>query len=76
MHPDNQRAASAAKLEPGDLLTDVEAAAILGATVQTLRNWRWRGVGPRWRKIGQRMVRYHVADLAAFVADGGSECAA
>lgn len=61
----------AAKLEPGDLVDDHEAAAILGATVQTLRNWRWRGTGPRFRKVGARMVRYHRADLAAFI-DAGS----
>lgn len=56
-----------AKLEPGDLITETEAAAILGARVQTLRNWRWRGCGPRWRRVGQRLVRYHRADLAAFI---------
>jgi len=68
---------AAAKLEPGDLVDDKEAAAILGATVQTLRNWRWKGAGPRYRKIGQRLVRYHRADLAAFIEAGnGSERAA
>lgn len=62
---------TAAKLSPGDLVDEREAAAILGAQVQTLRNWRWRNTGPRWRKVGQRLVRYHVADLAAFI-DAGS----
>lgn len=58
----------AAKLEPGDLVGEHEAAAILGCAVQTLRNYRWRGDrGPRFRKVGQRMVRYHRADLAAFI---------
>ena len=61
----------AAKLSPGDLVTEREAAAILGAQVQTLRNWRWRNTGPRWRKVGARLVRYHRADLAAFI-DAGS----
>lgn len=66
-----------APLLPGDLLTETEAAAILGAQVQTLRNWRWKGIGPRARKIGQRLVRYHRADLAAFVEAGsGAERAA
>lgn len=55
-------------LQPGDLVTETEAAAILGARVQTLRNWRWRGEGPRYRKIGSRLVRYHRADLATFIA--------
>jgi predicted DNA-binding transcriptional regulator AlpA len=57
---------------PGDLVSDTEAAAILGAQVRTLRNWRWRGTGPRYRKIGQRLVRYHRADLAAFIAGDAS----
>jgi hypothetical protein len=56
-------------LVPGDLLTEKEAAAILGARVQTLRNWRWRGEGPRFHKIGLRLVRYHRADLAAFIGE-------
>jgi len=59
-------------LAPGDLVDEKEAAAILGAHVQTLRNWRWRGEGPRFRKIGLRLVRYHRADLADFIA-GTSE---
>lgn len=54
-------------LSPGDLVDEREAAAILSASVQTLRNWRWRGGGPRWHKIGLRLVRYHRAELAAFI---------
>ena len=54
-------------LAPGDLLDEREAAAILSASVQTLRNWRWRREGPRFRKIGARMVRYARADLLAFI---------
>jgi predicted DNA-binding transcriptional regulator AlpA len=57
----------AATLAPGDLLDEREAAAILGASVQTLRNWRWRREGPRFRKIGLRLVRYARADLLAFI---------
>lgn len=67
----------AAKLEPGDLVTEREAAAILGVAIQTLRNWRWRGTGVRARKVGARLVRYHRADLAAFIAgDAGEDAAA
>lgn len=68
MHPRNNPAPpNAAPLQPGDLVDEREAAAILSASVQTLRNWRWAGKGPRVRKIGLRLVRYHKADLAAFV---------
>jgi hypothetical protein len=38
----------------------------LGVSVETLRTWRKRGVGPRYRKLG-RCVRYSLADLDAFV---------
>lgn len=55
-----------AKLEPGDLVDEREAAAILSTAVRTLRNWRALRKGPRYRKIGARLVRYHVADLAEF----------
>lgn len=66
---------SAAPLQPGDLLDENEAAAILGAQVQTLRNWRWKGIGPRAIRIGQRMIRYRRDDLLAFI-EAGSERAA
>lgn len=57
----------AAKLEPGDLVDEREAAATLGVATHTLQNWRWKGIGPRARKVGARLVRYHRADLAAFI---------
>lgn len=63
-------------LSPGDLVDEREAAAILGASVQTLRNWRWAHKGPRVRKIGARLVRYHRADLTAFIEAGESGKAA
>ena len=56
----------AAKIEPGDLLTEREAAGTLNCAIRTLRNWRALRKGPRYRKIGARLVRYHVADLAEF----------
>lgn len=71
MQPEYHAKPPAAKLEPGDLVTETEAAAILGCAVQTLRNYRWRGLPPRFHKVGLRMVRYKRADLAAFI-DGGS----
>ena len=60
-------------LQPGDLLTQKDAAEILGVNTHTLENWRWRGIGPRARKIGQRLVRYHRADLAAFIEAGDAD---
>lgn len=59
---------NAANLQAGDLVDEREAAAILCVEVRTLRNWRALHKGPRYRKIGERMVRYHRSDLAAFIA--------
>lgn len=58
--------APAAKLEPGDLVDERHAAETLGVSAKTLQNWRALRKGPRYRKIGARLVRYHVADLADF----------
>ena len=58
---------SAAPLQPGDLVDEREAAAILSISVQTLRNWRWKHCGPKVKTIGIRMVRYYRTDLAAFI---------
>ena len=57
-------------LQPGDLVDEKEAATILGVSRQTLANWRWRNEGPRARKVGARLVRYHRADLLAFIERG------
>lgn len=61
---------STAPLNPADLLDETEASATLSVAVQTLRNWRWKGEGPRYLKIGKRTVRYRRADLDAFVEAG------
>lgn len=57
---------------PDDLLNELEAAAMLRASLSVLRNWRWQRIGPRYHKLGQRMVRYRRSDLAAFVEAGAS----
>ena len=43
-----------------------EAATRLGVKRSTLNNWRWRGVGPSFVKIGNR-VRYRTCDLATYL---------
>lgn len=58
-------------INQGDLLTEQEAAVALNCAVRTLRNWRALRKGPRFRKIGERIVRYHRSDLEAFI-DGGA----
>ncbi len=50
-------------------LGEREAAALLGLSVKTLRQWRWRGVGPDYLKLGDgrgAAVRYEVAALEAY----------
>jgi hypothetical protein len=52
-----------------------DAAVVLGSTVGTLQTWRWMGVGPRYRKIGRRVV-YALGDLTAWKAAGEAELVA
>ena len=43
-------------------LTDVEVAARLGVSGFTVRSWRFKGIGPRFLKMG-RAVRYRPQDV-------------
>jgi transposase len=48
------------------LITEREAAAMIGLSIQTLRHWRVRRVGPAYLKFGrgrQGPVRYALEDL-------------
>lgn len=49
-----------------DLLTTFEAARLLGISPGTLANWRSKGRGPVFVKLGAA-VRYWQRDLAEFV---------
>ena len=51
------------------LITEVEAADLLGLSVKTLRRWRWAGHPPRFIKLGGA-VRYDMEDLRAFMESG------
>ena len=48
------------------IVSPEKAAALLGIEVGTLANWRYRGVGPRFLRLGGR-VRYRLADLADYL---------
>lgn len=51
-------------------LSEKEAAAYLGpVSVRTLQDWRTKGTGPTYSKLGKR-VAYSTADLDAFLAHG------
>lgn len=68
MHHDNPSSPPPPPPAPGDFVTATEAARILGVSPKTVDNWRWKGQGPRYHKIGRRLVRYYRADLAKFAA--------
>lgn len=49
-------------------LSEKEAAEYLGpVAVRTLQDWRTRGIGPAYSKLGKR-IAYAVADLDAFLS--------
>jgi hypothetical protein len=52
----------------GAALPERQAAQILGVSTKTLRNWRWRRVGPPFVKYSQRggPVRYILGELIAW----------
>lgn len=53
--------------KPSPWFDPEQAAAYLGCTAGTLKTWRCRGQGPNYNLIQDRLVRYHVDDLDAFV---------
>lgn len=55
------------KLPVSDLLTPDEAAELLRTRSRTLERWRHTGTGPRFAKIGRRVV-YPRAALDSWVA--------
>lgn len=52
----------------GELLRPQEAASFLCVAVQTLARWRCEGQGPRFVKVGRRLVAYRRDDLEAWLA--------
>jgi len=49
------------------LLIEQDVANHIGVSIQTLRKWRYDGIGPRHIKIG-RTIRYRQEDIDAFFA--------
>lgn len=50
-----------------ELLSSQEVEALYGLNSGTLRNWRYKGVGPKFSQIGQ-LVFYKHQDLQNFIA--------
>lgn len=55
-----------ADLVDEELLKTAEAARMMGITKQTLDQWRYRGIGPRYLKVGSN-VRYRPSDVLAWL---------
>lgn len=49
-------------------LTQIEVARRWRMSARTLERWRWLGEGPRFLKIGGRVI-YRLADIEAFEAE-------
>jgi hypothetical protein len=48
-------------------LTEAEAAALLRATIRTLRSLRRKSSGPKYIRVGRRII-YRLADVEAWQA--------
>ncbi len=48
-------------------LTSKQAARYIGISESALRLWRTDGVGPRYFKAGEKLIRYRRADLDAWI---------
>ena len=53
-----------------DLLDEKQLSRELNISVRTLRNWRSKGEGPSFVKLGKRTVRYRRSAKDEFVAEG------
>lgn len=56
------------------LATPIEVAAYLAVPEPTLKQWRRRGVGPRYKKCGQ-LVRYDWADVQEWLSENSHDAA-
>jgi len=52
--------------EAEGLKASAEVAAFLGKPVRTLDQWAWRGIGPKFYKVGN-VRRYRMSDVEAWL---------
>ncbi len=62
--PADPVAAPSAKM----VCTPRDVADMLGVSVKTLSDWRAKGFGPDVMRLSIRTLRYHIADVEAFIA--------
>jgi len=53
--------------EEDEPLREAKAARHVGVNYETLRQWRRKGIGPRYFKAGQKLIRYRKADLDSWI---------
>jgi hypothetical protein len=46
-----------------------QAAAYTGVAYTTMQTWRYKGIGPRYSRIGNRIIRYSTSDLDSFLRE-------
>lgn len=52
---------------PLNIYSTQEAATILHRSPNTLRDWRYKGIGPDWVRLGYKSVGYRPEALEAFL---------
>ncbi len=78
MRRDSTRKNGTAELATVRFLNEKEVAELLGLSVLTLQQWRLRGRGPRWHRLGgpqKGAVRYRLDEVLkwAEAQPGGGE---
>jgi hypothetical protein len=57
----------------GEFIRERDFADLVGVCLQTARNWRRKGVGPRYYRWTDQTVRYRASDIQDWVEEHGSE---
>ena len=52
------------------LLSTAQVSSLLNLRAATLKKWRVLGTGPKYLRVGKRTVRYRLAGVKRFIADG------
>jgi excisionase family DNA binding protein len=68
-HRDRRPAAVGHAVEDDPLFSVKQAADYLGVSVSSLDRWRCYGTGPRFVKVGRKVVRYRRSALDAFLQE-------